>query len=124
VKARDLIDPAECVRCGACCVADHSGTDYVHLEPEDIEQLTERDLRLLVVGPRERSGGEWIQFRALRTKHDRRGNCRCKALRGTIGTKVSCSIYERRPLVCRLFIPGGPLCLAARRENRPNGVKG
>ncbi len=94
----------------------------MHLTEDDLERLTERDRRLLVVEPRERSGGEWIKFLALRTKHDRRGNCRCKALRGTIGTKVSCSIYERRPIACRRFAVGNAVCLAAREANRPNGV--
>lgn len=113
----------DCVRCGACCIADNEDEDYVHLYDEDVERLTERERRLLVVKPRERSGGDWIVFQAIRTSYDRRGNCRCKALRGTIGRKVSCSIYERRPLACRRFEVGNRVCLIAREENRPNGVR-
>lgn len=113
----------DCVTCGACCIADYDDDDYVHLTEDDLEQLTERDRRLLVVTPRDRGGsGEWIKFLALRTTHDRRGNCRCKALRGTIGLRVSCSIYERRPIACQRFKPASTVCLAAREASHIDGT--
>lgn len=38
----------------------------------------------------------------------------CVALRGQVGKKVSCSIYARRPKVCREFEVGGYDCREAR----------
>lgn len=38
----------------------------------------------------------------------------CVALRGQVGKEVSCSIYARRPLVCREFTVGGDDCREAR----------
>jgi len=40
--------------------------------------------------------------------------CRCRALT----PDGRCGIYETRPEVCRLFVPGGPDCLAAVRARR------
>lgn len=112
-------DELSCVRCGACCIADYDDVDYVHLTEDDFERLTEREQRLLTC--KDDSDG-FLVFRFLRTTHDRRGNCRCKALRGTIGTRVACSIYERRPIACRRFEQGSTVCLIAREANRINGV--
>lgn len=38
----------------------------------------------------------------------------CIALKGKIGCGVSCTIYERRPQVCRDFQPGTVQCQEAR----------
>jgi len=38
----------------------------------------------------------------------------CVALRGQIGTRVRCAIYERRPGACRRFRPGSRGCLSMR----------
>ena len=35
---------------------------------------------------------------------------RCIALRGEIGQRVECEIYEYRPTVCRQFEPGSMDC--------------
>lgn len=49
---------------------------------------------------------------------------RCIALRGEIGSAVSCAIYEFRPSPCREFAPlaavgkGDAACNAARRRHR------
>jgi uncharacterized protein len=39
---------------------------------------------------------------------------RCLALVGEIGTSTACSIYERRPIVCRDCLPGDEACTIAR----------
>jgi len=45
---------------------------------------------------------------------------RCRALVGNIGMGVHCAIYEKRPTICRLFLPawqcnqGNSLCDQAR----------
>lgn len=48
--------------------------------------------------------------------NDKLGCASCAFLRGTPGHRVSCSIYETRPDVCRSFKPGGKACKEARRE--------
>jgi Fe-S-cluster containining protein len=40
----------------------------------------------------------------------------CVALRGRVGTRVCCAIYERRPGACRRFAPGSRACLRMRRD--------
>jgi len=65
-----------------------------------------------------RGPGEPEPYFRLRTKHDAADNCVCVALRGTVGVRVSCSIYGRRPRVCSVFRPGSPECRYARREIR------
>lgn len=42
-------------------------------------------------------------------------DARCVALRGKVGVRVSCAIYEHRPAACRAFVPGSALCLEARK---------
>lgn len=39
---------------------------------------------------------------------------RCIALEGTPRRSVSCSVYESRPLCCRLYAPGSVACIEAR----------
>lgn len=41
---------------------------------------------------------------------------RCTALKGKIGDRVRCTIYELRPKGCRMLMPGDEKCLQARRE--------
>ena len=38
------------------------------------------------------------------------------ALSGIVGQEVSCKIYEHRPLACKKFEKGSPLCLEARTK--------
>jgi Fe-S-cluster containining protein len=103
-------DPSrwDCQACGACC---HnldsnlaSGVRYwVEIAATD-KILTRQDLmRKLVTHDRNR-------VPHLRMNHD--GTC--EALRGTIGKKVSCSIYHQRPSPCRRVMPGDETCLLSR----------
>ena len=41
---------------------------------------------------------------------------RCSALEGEVGSRVSCSVYETRPLVCREFQLGTEDYLMVRRR--------
>lgn len=83
----------DCQTCGACCTAkwavDVEGSD-------DVPPHLVKDDRLF---------GPIMRCRA--------GNC--IALRGTVGGAVRCSIYERRPQVCRGFEPGSEPCKLARK---------
>lgn len=102
----------DCRACGACCVAPFDEPSYVSLDPVDERRLGRPFVRLHVIR------------HAIATKHVevKRGPaagsdaCVCHALRGTPGVRVSCSVYERRPGICRTFQPGGSSCLGSRRE--------
>lgn len=106
------MDDLDCVTCGACCVSDYNAVDYVHLTDFDLDQLTDEDHRLLVYV----EDGFGKPLCSIKTVTDSHGNCRCKALRGEVGDRVSCSIYEQRPTVCRQFSPGSSECSAAREQ--------
>ena len=93
-----------CRKCGACCVSPYDSDRYVDLDEDDPARFSLLFRKHAVVG------------RSLRTKHDAAGNCVCVALRGTVGQRVSCSVYENRPRVCRAFRPGSGDCRQARRE--------
>jgi Fe-S-cluster containining protein len=41
---------------------------------------------------------------------------RCAALKGKVGEATACTIYARRPEVCRTCMPGDAECAMARRK--------
>lgn len=104
IEIENRVTQDTCTSCGACCVE----AGHVAVRPSDptpaantrptrglgLERQVAIDLgpRCLKKGP----GG------------------RCTALRGTVGERVGCSIYDRRPAVCRQFEPGSEGCLEAR----------
>lgn len=46
----------------------------------------------------------------------------CVALRGTLGVRVECSVYDGRPTCCRDFEPGSSACRKARRRAHNLGL--
>lgn len=89
---------SECQYCGACCFSESS--TYVPLTAADLVQLGDEGAGLL----HHEDGGAYM---AMRDGH-------CAALR--VGTVVfSCTIYERRPQVCRELERGTPACREERR---------
>ena len=61
--------------------------------------------------------GRMMRERDVPDRSPRNAGCgTCVAFRGTVGERASCSIYERRPQVCRDFPPGSRHCLLARRR--------
>lgn len=100
----------DCTTCGACCSnpAENRAEnfiDYVEVKARD-ELLLRPDLvRRLVVY---RDGSAHLRL-------DVSG--RCLALRGRIGRRVTCTIYEVRPTACRKVEAGSERCLAYRREH-------
>lgn len=94
----------DCTKCGACCVSEHDLDAYVDTEPSEAELIPAHMLL-------RRFG-----FSSLRTKKRPRGDVVCIALRGQLGKKVRCSIYDVRPAVCRSFRPGSRACLLSRAE--------
>lgn len=90
-----VVDPLfDCVTCGACCAYDRSWPVV-----EAVDRGPHGPPAALV----ERGAMKW-----------RKG--RCVALEGELGERVRCTIYERRPSVCRACEPGSVSCRIARRE--------
>jgi Fe-S-cluster containining protein len=93
-------DDFDCVRCGACCVATTRATEgYV--------DLTARDLRLLPPAYRARAARMTPPRMPTRV---RGAATTCAALRGTLGRRVACAIYDARPTGCRKLRPGSRAC--------------
>jgi Fe-S-cluster containining protein len=93
-------DDFDCVRCGACCVATTRATQgYVALSARDVRRLpsTYRAAAERMPTPRMPT-----RLRAHATT--------CAALRGTLGRRVACSIYDARPTGCRKLRPGSRAC--------------
>lgn len=99
----------DCLACGRCCFA---GPDYVQVYPEDLVTLGPASVAAFVVPstlpPEKRRTGEDAS-----TPFMRMTGGHCAALDPTPG-RWACTIYESRPLLCRVFEPGSPACLAAR----------
>lgn len=121
-KASEKLD---CKTCGACCRASafmelphRPFADMTDTEAQEIEEKHPGSVTLTTP-----SGWTFDPERfVMAIKPGEHG--RCVALRGKVGKKVSCAIYEDRPSTCREFEPGDEQCFAARRraglsEKRP-----
>jgi hypothetical protein len=104
VKARPRAETLNCRTCGACCAPEVRLPFYVGLKAADLRRLTP--------DWRERNVGRG----SLLTRLDPVGHCVCVALRGTLGRRVSCTIYPRRPGPCRRLAEGSRSCRKARRQ--------
>jgi Fe-S-cluster containining protein len=93
----------DCMACGACCV--HGGDVPVAMDDRVPDYLT-----VPVPGPMGHARDERYERRRMAT--DEHG--RCEALRGEVGTKCWCSIYDRRPAVCEAYEQGTLDCLDCR----------
>lgn len=97
LREPDVTTDFDCQACGACC-----SKLAVDVDPfDEVPVHLTKDDR--IVGP---------------IMRERKGQCIC--LKGQIGVKVRCSIYENRPTVCRVFRPGNNMCLTVRSER---GIK-
>ncbi len=97
-------DGYDCQRCGACCVnlpenQEAGFASWVEIEPDD--RILERPelVRRLVVRDRD-------DVPHLRLAPDGR----CLALKGGLGRRVKCDIYNDRPSPCRRVQAGDELC--------------
>jgi len=105
-----------CQTCGACCVSTWDSPTYVN--------LTEGDLSELEANMSPRRLARYVgyeddhrqQYPSLTTKENKQGHVVCTALRGSVGGRCSCSIYEIRPSACMAFARGSLGCKGARQE--------
>jgi Fe-S-cluster containining protein len=98
----------DCRTCGACCTNPdenrREGTsEWVEVAPD--EQLLRR-----------RAAARLVVYNPAGVAHLRLAGDRCTALRGTLGRRVSCSIYAHRPRACRRVEAGSPRCRQYRAE--------
>lgn len=123
--SREKITAATCLSCGVCCVAPYGQDAFADVTAVDERRLGRRFVRLHVVQttPFEQLlgivEGNTIPQGAIRTKEceQKTGPLKgllgsvCAALRGSLMSRVSCSIYEKRPQVCReAVVPGDRVC--------------
>lgn len=85
--------PTPCFSCGRCC---YGPTDYVQLFEDDLLRLGPQ-LRLRLVTTRPDSDRLYLRMED--------GHCAALDLSGG---QFRCSIYEQRPLICRIYQLYGP----------------
>ena len=91
---------ADCQRCGVCCFSD--STEYIWVTGYDWTRLGEEADRL----------AHFIGNRAFMRMSG--GHCASLAItkRADGARAFACTIYERRPEICRYLERGSPECLA------------
>lgn len=91
--------PHDCQRCGVCCFSESA--EYVWVMGYDWTRLGEDADRL----------AHFIGNRAFMRMTE--GHCTALAIRQVPGeeTVFSCTIYDRRPEICRALERGSPECL-------------
>ncbi len=101
----------DCVACGRCCY--YNKPNYALLYPEDIAafgpaMLAKYTAKSTLAGALLRAGEDGTEiFMRMENGH-------CCALCVNPGVSYTCSIYETRPLLCRMYEPGSTDCLEAR----------
>jgi len=127
---REVITKETCLSCGACCVAPHEQDSFCDVTMEDAERLGKKFVRLHVLGtssldlltsiidgrntPPAAIKTRWLKARTGPFKGGQFNAC--AALRGSVMSRVHCSIYADRPHVCRVAVkPGDRVCRAIRR---------
>jgi len=123
----------DCRKCGVCCVCPVDHDTYCELTPEDVARLSKKFIKenVIFVPPFNSlskvidghviEGGiictKWRTMRSGPFKEYEMNTC--AALRGSIMSAVSCSIYEKRPVICRTALkPNNKDCLRIRKAFR------
>lgn len=88
----------DCQKCGACCSFFRVSLHWLEAEDKKIPQqiLEKKDSHLYCL------------------KGTSQKNPKCQALCGKVGEEVACSIYNKRPDVCREVLAGSEQCIKAR----------
>lgn len=97
--------PADCRRCGVCCFS--PAVAYVRVTGDDWARL----------GERADAVAHFIGHRAFMRMRD--GHCAALEIRPDAAGEADyfCTIYERRPQICRDLARGSPEC-AGERETK------
>lgn len=136
--ARDELRRIEfnCLECGACCVSEFDQADYCDITDEDKARMGARLMRYVNESSSflQYSGAIKTEWREQKTgKYKGLLFCSCHFLRGSVMSKVRCSIYAKRPSICRSAMqPGDYQCRRARevledlvkRAHEPGAQKG
>jgi Fe-S-cluster containining protein len=104
----------DCVKCGACCACGWA-VDLTGGETKRF--LADPKLRGMVrlnQGIDQWESGEDDEPGFMKEVNVKGFGSQCAALSGKVGRHAPCSIYEKRPRVCRNFKPGSDRCLEAR----------
>lgn|GEM_PF-1814442 len=122
---KEKLTSADCVKCGLCCVSLYDQERFADVTAKDEERLGKRFVRLHVLrtrpfdslcaaidGARVPPGAIATEWRKQRSGPFKGVSvCACVALRGTLLEKTACSIYDKRPEVCRKAVkPGDRTC--------------
>jgi Fe-S-cluster containining protein len=117
--ASERLTAESCRSCGACCITFEDQGYWADVEAKDEARLGKRFVRLNVV---RRFAGAGIKTEWKPQKTGPLAGihaCVCVALRGSVMSRTSCKIYERRPEVCRKAVkPGDRGCREIRRLMR------
>jgi Fe-S-cluster containining protein len=90
--------PSDCQNCGICCFS--SSEEYVWVTGYDWTRLGEDAERL----------AQFIAIRAFMNMRD--GHCGALEIKRVDGrVRFCCTIYDRRPEICRYLERGSPECL-------------
>lgn len=111
----DLCIELDCTTCGACCVpVSPDQPFFAETTWTDENRLGRPFVRLNVVRPTVpglTARGFGVPHGAIRTT-EVDGRRRCAALEGTVGERCRCTVYRKRPKVCRSSCePGDRTCL-------------
>lgn len=134
----ERVTAKDCLTCGVCCVSLKDQPAFCDVLPEDearlgkafvrrhvhrfhlLDHALSRILKCQVGSPELPPGAiktKWVKQRSGPLKGSE--VLVCVALRGSVLHQVRCSVYERRPYVCREAVkPGDRTCLWLRREIR------
>lgn len=103
----------DCIRCGACCFSE--SPRHARVTGDDYERLGDDAARLVI----------FLENRAfMRIDHDGArspvGRCAALVVDARSGTFL-CSVYDRRPDICRTLERGSAECYGERtvKEKRP-----
>lgn len=99
--------PRDCTRCGSCCFSE--SPRHARVTGDDHERLGEDAERLVV----------FLGNQAFMRLTSDGGSSRCAALvLDPDAGRFLCSVYERRPQVCRDLERGSPACLGELESKR------
>lgn len=105
--------PADCLQCGACCFS--LLPTYVRVLGDDWERL----------GEDAETVAHFIGYRAYMRMSD--GHCAALVARTVADgqREYFCTVYDRRPQVCRELARGSPQCAAERelKHDRTTGAE-